>query len=608
MPAIPYKKAATADHEVVRFVIDAQPRRVHLLGGGDRAEELRAELERVATTRGFRVTSDSNVTRAMVGRTNGPGGGPRRLTAMSDAVRAEQPEASPDHVRGMAMHRILVEDRRAMLAALDAAGQADSGPAGHTARHAAAKLRGYLGIGARAPLTPPPAPAAPAPPPRVAARAAPAPIDQLALFKATGRRFLVKAGQLALFGGVPSNTLEQRHVRGHRRADGTWVRDHLRTVHVARNVTGPLRTTPTGPGTPLLEVPPAPPPAPAPDAVSVPAKPATLTDRVKRLFDAFGERGAPRLGERGYKAPAHDGRAPEEIAATAVDLARGYLGDPDFFNAWSTPVPDDPEYEAAGLDAYDEGIGEGVPWEEADGWTSHDLPELLELPRTDGAGAPYSRGGRINLARQIVRAAMETHPDYASGSHLSDIARQRNLSVPTAVVHETLADYLRDTTDPARRRIVLVDLDTAEAFVQRHHSAFPMMNRRGLMYAIGLEVGGKLVAVATAGTPTGRWADPHGVLELTRIASDGSTRGASSALCARMLDLLPKSGRNGAHGRLFVTYSLTSEDGSTYKALRDKGLRPVAVVNSHGETVRRIRWEAGPDAAPADWTLVERDG
>jgi hypothetical protein len=73
----------------------------------------------------------------------------------------------------------------------------------------------------------------------------------------------------------------------------------------------------------------------------------------------------------------------------------------------------------------------------------------------------------------------------------------------------------------------------------------------------------------------------------------------------------------GAPSKL-VTYSLTSEEGATYKALKDKGLRPVARVEGRDPAgarggvsgdpslarISKVRWEAGPGAGAADWSLV----
>jgi len=139
------------------------------------------------------------------------------------------------------------------------------------------------------------------------------------------------------------------------------------------------------------------------------------------------------------------------------------------------------------------------------------------------------------------------------------------------------------------------------------------------MYALGAMVGQRLVAVATAGSPTGRWAKrpAETVLELTRVASDGTTPNAASMLTARLLDLAPRSVRALDQGWLFVTYQLASEPGTPYRALRDKGLRPVVCLAGRRASGARsgsrspvlaepkVRWEAGPMALPARWDLLD---
>ena len=141
-----------------------------------------------------------------------------------------------------------------------------------------------------------------------------------------------------------------------------------------------------------------------------------------------------------------------------------------------------------------------------------------------------------------------------------------------------LADFLAPA---APLRLVNVGKAEAAAFIEAHHADLPCLNPRGLMYAIGAEKDGRLVAVATAGSPTGRWRrlDPRNVLELTRLASDGSTPHAASMLVARLLDLRARSRRGRPdEPALFVTYQLTEAEGAVYRALADKGLRCVARV------------------------------
>jgi len=107
---------------------------------------------------------------------------------------------------------------------------------------------------------------------------------------------------------------------------------------------------------------------------------------------------------------------------------------------------------------------------------------------------------------------------------------------------------------------------------------------------------------------------------LTRIDRRGRTVpvNASSALAARVIDLLSFSGRRGVEGCRFVTYSLIDERASTYLALVSKGLRPVALrrgkapSGARGSTaslshVDKIVWEAGPAARQPDWKLLPED-
>lgn len=318
--------------------------------------------------------------------------------------------------------------------------------------------------------------------------------------------------------------------------------------------------------------------------------------RVGPLREEYAPKGAPAAGEKGHRpAPtrhpdAYDGRTPEEAAAVMMSEARRYLRDPDFAAIWQ------------GL--------------EAGGFGPDDVPDLLAVPFHDGKGERVTHGWRMNVADGVTDLAMESDPELWGGG---DPLPSR---VPRAgAMHPWVADaILTDALEPSRKlRLVNVDLDDAVAFIAEHHSELPQANLRGLMYAIGIRRGGRLVAVATAGTPTGRYADPHSVLELTRVASDGTTLGAASKLTARLIDLVPKSARPGAKGApKLVTYSLVTESGTSYKALREKGLRPTAFIEGRGaggarggaeaarKTVNKVRWEAGPGAGKADWSILER--
>ena len=195
-------------------------------------------------------------------------------------------------------------------------------------------------------------------------------------------------------------------------------------------------------------------------------------------------------------------------------------------------------------------------------------------------------------------------------------------------VLEEIAAALRDGTDPSLE-LHTVTPDVACEFIRQHHRHLPECNRRGIVHALAARWRGQIVAVATAGAPTGRWGrasacPPEGTLEITRVASIAGLRrydrrgrqvpvGAASALVAHLIDLLPTSGR-GAPGCRLITYQLTAEDGAIYRALVSKGLRPVALSDHRQAGGARehvalagakVRWEAGPAAGAPDWNLLQ---
>lgn len=138
--------------------------------------------------------------------------------------------------------------------------------------------------------------------------------------------------------------------------------------------------------------------------------------------------------------------------------------------------------------------------------------------------------------------------------------------------------------------------EVAFEFIRRHHGTHAIPNGRGLLCCLGVLKGTRVVAVATLNSPTGNWVqrDPRKVVEVTRVASDGTVKGSSSQLVAQAIDLLSRLDRT-----LLVTYSLVGQRGSAYRGLREKGLRPVAVVKD------KVRWEAGEGALPADWSCLD---
>jgi len=347
--------------------------------------------------------------------------------------------------------------------------------------------------------------------------------------------------------------------------------------------------------------------------------------REQTLFEEFGAAGAPRLGEKGYRGPPHaalvqTGRqgaadALDSMIATWTDSEVGFvLGCAVDYFYWLTDLRVD-------LGGGDEFCDEEV-WNE-DSYYWHGNPAQVVVMFTPGRGWGgeawlQSKPGdpAYDQATERVAAGLGAL-ELAVGVSEGMVARE----FAVEVLYE--AYFAPEPSD--RLKLVPITLKEAEAFIVEHHSALPYMPQN-TAYAVGAEWKGRLVAVATAGHPTAQWGerkvDPKNVLELTRIASMGAPdapKGTSSMLAARLLKLAPKTKRGDPAGPwLFVTYSLLTEKGATYNALRDLGLRPVELTKgkSRGGARRaaggaalaelpKIRWEAGPAALTPQWGLMK---
>lgn len=276
------------------------------------------------------------------------------------------------------------------------------------------------------------------------------------------------------------------------------------------------------------------------------------------LWPVFNMLGAPRSGERGYRAAL----LAENIAEDLLDVALDFLEEPELFWAWTATRQAQGQADPGDWWVSEEELlTEDAPWSNPD-----ELPELLEVPRW------LTRDRQRSLALSVVQRAMEVEGRAIAAEVQFDGRLPRWAAVGL------LADELRQD---APLRMVNVSKATAAAFIEKHHTTLPCINLRGIMYAIGVRARGRLVAVATAGSPTGRWqrVDPRNVLELTRLASDGSTKNAASMLVARLLDLRERSRRGRPdEPALFVTYQLSEVEGAVYRAVWDKGLRVAAKV------------------------------
>lgn len=88
--AVPMKKDATTTADFAAFMAESKPARVHLLGLGPKSDRF-AEVVAAAKAASpeTELFCDSVLITSLVGRNNGPGGGPRALTAMADEVQSE---------------------------------------------------------------------------------------------------------------------------------------------------------------------------------------------------------------------------------------------------------------------------------------------------------------------------------------------------------------------------------------------------------------------------------------------------------------------------------------------------------------------------------------
>lgn len=93
VPAIPMKKNAVSVAELAAFARAVRPSDCHLLGLGESNARWIQATEALGFAGCARVTCDSVKILAHVGRSNGPDGGPRRLTAAQDQADEEIDDA-----------------------------------------------------------------------------------------------------------------------------------------------------------------------------------------------------------------------------------------------------------------------------------------------------------------------------------------------------------------------------------------------------------------------------------------------------------------------------------------------------------------------------------
>lgn len=137
--------------------------------------------------------------------------------------------------------------------------------------------------------------------------------------------------------------------------------------------------------------------------------------------------------------------------------------------------------------------------------------------------------------------------------------------------------------------LVPIKLDTANAFVLRHHRHHKPV--QGHKFSVGVATDdGRLVGAAIIGRPVSRGSDDGFTAEVTRVCTDG-TRNACSILYGAAARAAKAMGYRNVQ-----TYILDEEDGAS---LRASGYQPVATtaggrwVRSEG-TARRDDQPNGP--------------
>lgn len=110
-------------------------------------------------------------------------------------------------------------------------------------------------------------------------------------------------------------------------------------------------------------------------------------------------------------------------------------------------------------------------------------------------------------------------------------------------------------------RVRPISKTDARIFVNEHHRHNEAPTPMSIAFAVGLEVEGELVAVATAGRPVARMLDDGLTLEVSRVCVRDSHRNANSALYGAIGRAAKALGY-----RKLVTYTLESESGESLKA------------------------------------------
>ena len=153
---------------------------------------------------------------------------------------------------------------------------------------------------------------------------------------------------------------------------------------------------------------------------------------------------------------------------------------------------------------------------------------------------------------------------------------------------------------PESFTVRVIALASARSACDRWHAHHPPPV--GGLFALGGFLGARLVCVAVVSRPVARVLDTGAVAEVTRLASDGSTRGAASATLRACVREAVARGYTRV-----LSYTLLGESGACYRAARwrtthitraEEWARKERVRKAAAQPGRKVRWEAGPDARP----------
>lgn len=148
-------------------------------------------------------------------------------------------------------------------------------------------------------------------------------------------------------------------------------------------------------------------------------------------------------------------------------------------------------------------------------------------------------------------------------------------------------------TENERLSVVPMTLRAARAYVEEHHRHHKAP--QGGLFAVGVELGGRLVGCAIVGKPVARMLNDGRTAEITRLCTDG-TRNA----CSFLYRVCVRVARSMGYARV-LTYTLDTESGAslrgagfklTRRTKAESWSRPSRERTDRHPTQHKFRWEA----------------